>query len=179
MKWKGILAGVFFIVGISAIFYYVERGPEFNHTFNENLLVIEDSVYEVLTEEEISRLQDFARRAIIASNGKPSLYSPHAKFLSNGALLAYMMFVNNTGETVTNLHSMSVKIIGGKNQTIAGGVFNTLKNMPPIEDGNIFLFSVVFHPDKITEEADLSSYMTESFFEYEVAPSGTQSEQQP
>ncbi|OEF96735.1 hypothetical protein [Desulfuribacillus alkaliarsenatis] len=167
MRLKGIFIGMFVVIGLTAIIYYIERGPDHSAVFDGELLVIEDSVYDTLSGAEIEQMQNFAIRAINAADGEPAIYSPHAKYLDNGAILAYMMFVNNTGETVTELHSISVKLISGNNQTVAGGIFPSVTNMPAIAPDNLFLFSLIFQPEAVRQqEADLASYFTETFFEY-------------
>lgn len=167
MKNKGFLVGVFFVIGLTVIVFYLQQNSHQRVPFDESLLIIEDSVYDILTESEISQMQDFAQRATVAADGNPAIFSPHAKYLSNGSIVAYMMFVNNTGETVTSLHSISVKMIAGNNQTIAGGVFPSIRNMPSLPPDTIFLFSVVFNQESVQQtQADLASYFTETFFEY-------------
>jgi len=176
MKLKSVIIGILIVVGLTVIFNYADRSSEpTEYTFNDQLLIIEDSVYDNLTKAEITQLQQFANRAVAAANGEPSIYSPHAKFLDNGAILAYMLFVNNTGEIVTELHGIDVALVAGNNELIADAIFPNIKNMPPVNTDSCFLFAVVFQSDAVKKpNADLSSYMTQIFFDYTTHSDTTQ-----
>lgn len=167
MGFKSIVAGMLFVVGLTAMLYYFDDSRDYTIPVTEEQIFFEESVYELLTEEEIIEIKSFAQRAFAAAGDIPTIYSPHAKYLDDGSLLAYMMFVNMTGEAVDELTSISIKITAGTGQTIAGGVFSNVNNMPIIPPNAAFVFSVIFNAEAVKNfDMNLSSYYTEVYFDY-------------
>ncbi len=173
MRIKSILIGAAAMLVIATIFYTFGQDDKKTSGQNENqhLLIIEDSILDNLTDAEVRQLQEFAGRALNASE-KPTIYSPHAKYLENGAILAYMAFVNHSADAISELHSLTVKMIDRDSKTIASGQFpGKVSNMPVIDPNNVFLFALVFEPGSVRiNNADLSSYITETIFDYTTVP---------
>lgn len=170
MQGKGFIFGAIIIAIMVFITSYTidnSRKVE-DSTQLSDLVVIEESARDLLTEDELLQLDTFAKKAIRATEKDADIYSPHAKFLDDKRLLVYLLLVNNSGREIRSLSELDLKVVSRYDELIASAYYPEITVQPQLPIGKGYLFAVLIDPESIKMPHDtLSSYMTQAYFSYD------------